>query len=157
MTGAPTSRPASSPAAPIEGLPEDVPTDWIQPFGDIEAGIFGMEDEQERIQRGYLSGMDKTIDSLLTMLNDDPEKARAIAGSLATQMSEAGYGDFFDPSGILGITLGVTLADQMDDARTKGYELIQAIASGAEVDPSDYRREYKNVSGQGVSRTRRGQ
>tara|TARA_R100000458_G_C8278143_1_gene253994 strand:+ start:369 stop:1766 length:1398 start_codon:yes stop_codon:yes gene_type:complete len=157
MTGAPTSRTASSPAAPIEGLPADVPTDWIQPFGDIEAGVFGMEAEPERLQRGYLSGMDKTINSLLTMMNDDPERAQAIAGSLATQMSEAGYGDWFDPSGILGITLGVTLADQMDDARTKGYELVQAIASGREVDPSDYQREYRNVSGQGASRTRKTQ
>ena len=134
----------------------DTPMDWIEPFGDIQSDWLGfyMAENTERVQRGYLSSMDQAIHELATM--EDREAAQQAAADLGQRLTDAGYDDTFDPVG-LGITFGVTLADQMDDARSAGYSLIQTIATGGDVDSEalrTYNTEYRNVDGQRPSRFR---
>ncbi len=136
-------------------VPLDTPLDWIDNFGNFESDwwlIPRWGENTDRLYRGYLGSMDKTLHELATM--EDREAAQAVAADLSQRMSEAGYGDAFDPVGI-GLTFGVSLADQMDDARTAAYTLFQTMAVDGTVDPGKlaaYQREFKKVSGMGRSK-----
>ena len=136
-------------------VPLDTPLDWIDNFGNFESDwwlIPRWGENTDRLYRGYLGSMDKTLHELATM--EDREAAQAVAADLSQRMAEAGYGDLFDPVGV-GLTFGVSLADQMDDARTAAYTLFQTMAVDGTVDPeklAEYQREFKKVDGMGRSK-----
>ena len=133
----------------------NVDLSFIRPFGDIEAGWWGMGSGDEARQRGYVKNMDASLAELVEIHQRDPDEAQAIARSMQMLMHNSGYEDFDAAGGPFlwigsmarGIVGGADLADQMQDAREQYYFTIAKMSMGSDFhsELANYQAQYKEV------------